>query len=227
MSTPAERIVTCRVRYANNTYVATTQGKRATCTTSAQAAAEALGRKVMPGRFARAEQSNGELYLLAGQLEEAPTAEAPPVQTMPTKEQWDKIQLELSFAYGSVEMEVDGIQVTWQVQKAKGLKYSITPFIDGKFSFAYFMPAKLKEEPSDEVKRNQQLFCQIKKRTFYNEKEMKAWKKAFPKSEHKKMDERNQCVWYNPLWGSPRSLVAHLKKAAQTITIKRIGYAAG
>ena len=143
---------------------------------------------------------------------------------MPTTQQWSKIQLELSHAYGSVEMEVDGIQVTWQVSRENRLKYTITPFLDGKFAYSYFMPADFRAEPSDEVKRNQRLFCQAKKRTYFDKKEMIAYKKCHPKSKHKELEERNKYVLHDPCWSSPRSLVAHLHKAAQTIIVKRIGY---
>jgi len=162
---------------------------------------------------------------VADALRKALDCEANQAPTMPTKEQWAKIQLELSHAYGLVEMEVDGIQVTWRVSKENGLKYKIIPFLDGRFAYSYFMPAKLREEPSDDVKRNQRLFCQAKKRTYFGEKKMIMYKKCYPKSKHKELEERNKYVLHDPCWSSPRSLVAHLKKAAQTITIKRIGYA--
>lgn len=226
VATAKETELICRVRYSGGTYVASADGKRATCTESAEAAAKALGRKLFGERFLYTnDKEDGRFGLigLAADQEEAPATQ--PTQTMPTKEQWEKVKLELSFPNSSVEMEVDGIQVTWQVRLAKALKYVICPFIDGKHYYGLFAAEDLKAEPSEEVKRNQRLFCRKVEKRFLSEKELAPFKKFKTRAEFKAMQERNTFTQYNPLWASPTSLISHLKREAKTIVIKRIGYA--
>ena len=121
-------------------------------------------------------------------------------------------------------MEVDNLQVTWEVRREKELKYLIVPFIDGKHSYNLFARENLLTEPSEEVKRNQRLFCRKVNRSLFSEKELAAWRKIKTKAEFKAMQERNKYETYNPLWSSPSRLIAHLKREAKTIVIKRIGY---
>lgn len=225
MATAKETELICLTRYSGGTYVASADGKRATCTESAEAAAKALGRKLFGERFLYAHDQGGglvSLFHLPADQEEAPATQ--PTQTMPTKEEWEKVKLELSNSFGSVVMEVDGLAVTWEVRKGKGLKYWIVPFINGGHSLSMFSVLNLKDEPSEEVKRNQRLFCRRLRKQFLTEKELALWKKIKTKAEFKVMQEKNTYDTFDPLWASPISLISHLKRAAKTIVIKRIGY---
>lgn len=162
---------------------------------------------------------------MATQTEAKETELIGPTPPMPTKAQWEKVKLELGSIFGNVVMEVDGLRVTWEVRQEKALKYLIVPFIDGKHAYSQFNPPKFGDDPSEEIKRNRRLLCRKTQRNLLNEKELALFKKFKNRAEFKAIQERNTYTQYHPLWASPTSLIAHLKREAKTIVIKRIGYA--
>ncbi|MBK5230228.1 MAG: hypothetical protein JJE27_03545 [Thermoleophilia bacterium] len=50
-----------------------------------------------------------------------------------TPEQWKRVEDALSLSFGTVDLEVDGYDVTLQVSQVAPLKFEIAPFVNGKF----------------------------------------------------------------------------------------------
>lgn len=133
-----------------------------------------------------------------------------------TKEQWQKIEQELSFAYGSAKLKCDGYDVGLYVTLIDTLQYGILVYVNGQFQGKWLM------EDCEERRR----FLRPVERFLYNAKEreqfLKIWGgKRAPKS---KVEQYNRkFTTYCNYWMSVKSLRRHIEKNNKEVELVAVG----
>ena len=118
-----------------------------------------------------------------------------------TAEDWKKVEDILSIPYSSAELKVDGYNVTIGHALEKPLKYCLAVYIDGVFETKWLFE-------DCEIRRR---FCNRHTKSILTAKEKKALKRE-RKDFREKIIKNSTYVWYEPYWGSFRSLKSHLIK---------------
>ena len=125
-----------------------------------------------------------------------------------TAEDWKKVEDRLSIPYSSAELKIDGYNVTIGHALEKPLKYCLVVYIDGVFETKWLFE-------DCEIRRR---FCNRHTKSLLTAKEKKALKRE-RKAFREKIIKNSTYVWYEPYWGSFRSLKSHLIKNNKSIEI--------
>lgn len=141
--------------------------------------------------------------------------------SMPTKEQWQQIEQQLSGPFGQVDLKADGYKLTLQVQGYKALRQCVVVFVDGVSKGEWY------KGEAPEAKK----FCREERRWLYPAKrrdEAKAKLKQrrldpFLRNHYKGVAESFSAIWV-PYWFAPKSLTRHLRKTCAEIEIVDLGY---
>lgn len=132
-----------------------------------------------------------------------------------TPTEWKEVEAKLSHPYGVVRLTADGVRITAEVQPAKGLRYCIAVFIDGKIDWNLCHD----KEPGDARK-----FWRPTKRFLYPAKERaealaQANKRGMP-AEIKKSYQRLATAsmeYLSPTWPNAKAWCRHLRKHCTSI----------
>jgi hypothetical protein len=130
-----------------------------------------------------------------------------------TKAEWNQVKASLSFAYGHVELLVDGYKLTLAVQKAAALKYEITPYVNGEFK-GIWLHNKTEEAVRFMCPKTVSLFKPADKKRLTKGLSKKTIKEWLPNIDEK----RTYYVWG---WASFASLKAHLIKNNKSIELAK------
>lgn len=121
-----------------------------------------------------------------------------------TTAEWKNFENQLSHAFGTAKLVCDGINVAFQVRKAKGLKYHIFFFVDGVFKSKWLSH----EEPHDYMLRFGRQ--KVSYRTCPKKKREKLCKKFKNDPEMLNIINRKRVSYYC-YWSSVKPLIRHLK----------------
>lgn len=133
-----------------------------------------------------------------------------------SKDQWQKIEQELSHAFGSVKLKCDGYVVALHVSQIDALQYGIAVFVNG------YSRGKWLIEDCEERRR----FLRPIERFLYNAKEraefLKIWGgKRAPKAKVEHFNRK--FTTYSTYWTSVKSLRRHIEKNNQDLEVVSIG----
>ncbi len=140
---------------------------------------------------------------------------------MPTAEQWEKIEAQLSNPFGKVELICDGYSIVATPRRVSPLKYEIMVYVDG-----FIRGEWIKGESEIPLK-----FHREQKRLVAS-KGMRAWYEKASKSRHFTKAEKEEfaanakktlSLW-TPGWTNAKSFIRHIKKTCQSIEVVTIGY---
>ncbi len=125
-----------------------------------------------------------------------------------TNEEWKIVEHELSSLFGSVKMKIDGYDVCVQVARVSAMKFCLAIYIDGKF--------KGKWVTEDcEIRRR---FCQQHKNSLLTREDRNRLKRE-RKVVREAVEKKATYYWYEPYWGSFRSMKNHLVKNNKSIEL--------
>ncbi len=132
-----------------------------------------------------------------------------------TDEEWKIAEDELSGFYGYVRLKIDGYDVTVEKRQISEMKACLAVFIDGAF--------KMKWALEDcEIRRR---FCRKCKKKMYTNKAKTDFIKYVGKKAAKQFEKENShllySTYYEPFFGSFRTLKAHLIKNNDSIELRR------
>lgn len=131
-----------------------------------------------------------------------------------TDEEWKIAEDKLSGLYGYVRLKIDGYNVTVEKRQMNEMQFCLAVFIDGTF--------KMKWALEDcEIRRR---FCrEVKKRTFTSRSKAD-FVKAVGKKAAKQFEKENShllySTYYEPFFGSFRTLKAHLIRNNDSIELR-------
>lgn len=129
---------------------------------------------------------------------------------VPTKEQWDAAEKELSGYFGRVEMVIDGFKVSFLRGRVSKNRLGIMTYVNDVFKHTWCSA----KEPSEEARR----FFSTSTRTSSLRGKAKA---AFAKKYGKRAANKPLFTFSypNPVWGSFKALRLHLLKHNRDIEI--------
>jgi hypothetical protein len=133
-----------------------------------------------------------------------------------SKEQWGKVEAELSHSFGHVVMKCDEYELGLTVVPLGTLQYGIAVYVNGYFKGKWLM------EDCEERRR----FLRPVERFLLNAKERMEWLKIYGGKRAKKADvERvnRKIVFYQSYWTSAKSLRRHLEKNNSTLELVSLG----
>lgn len=125
-----------------------------------------------------------------------------------TAEDCKEVESKLSIPYSSVELKVDGYNLTVGHVLEKPLKYCLVVYIDGVFKTNWLFE-------DCEIRRR---FCNRHTKSILTAKDKKALKRE-RKAFREKIIKDSTYEWYEPYWSSFRSLKSHLIKNNKSIEI--------
>lgn len=130
-----------------------------------------------------------------------------------TADDWKEAEKRLAPPFGSAKFIVDGYKVTVESRLATEMKYVYAVFIDGIFSFKWITE-------DCEIRRR---FCFEGQRSFMTGKKKADFIKQFGKREYnrllKEKPEMIKYKYWQPYFGSFRSLKSHFEKNNESITL--------
>ncbi len=136
-----------------------------------------------------------------------------------TKEQWAEIEANLSCAWGSVELKIDGYTVNLVVEREKSLKYVVMTYVNGEWKGAWMSA----EAESDEAKR---FFRKVSRYAFKPKVRAELIKlyggKRCPKVELARINR--QVSYFSPVWSSVKDMRRNLVKNNHSLELVRIGH---
>ncbi|SOD42308.1 hypothetical protein [Nitrosovibrio sp. Nv4] len=138
-----------------------------------------------------------------------------------TKDQWQKIETELSSPYGNVKLRCDGYEITASIQRLKPLQSCIAVYVDGWIKGEWM---------NGKDERALKFYCEKKRFLWSVQNRSEAKKKLlnrrlgkFLKDFYKKMVESSFSVW-EPYWTSPKAFCRHIRKTCQSIELVKTGF---
>ena len=128
---------------------------------------------------------------------------------MISKDDWKQIEKELSGAYGTVELLIDGYEIILQVRWVGPRKFAIMTYVNGKFLAKWL---------SDDCEERRRFLCE-NKRYLWKPKTREAMRKLFKRypKYYTSGDPAEFFRYYTPFWGSFSRLKAHLLKNNKSI----------
>lgn len=133
-----------------------------------------------------------------------------------TKEQWRKIEQELSHSFGSVKVKCDGFELSLTVQPVAALQYGIAVYVNGYFKGKWFV------EDCEERRR----FLRPVERFLWSAKQRCEMLKIYGGKRAKKKDVERinaKLTSYYSYWTSVTSLHRHLEKNNRELEVVEIG----
>ncbi|WP_136414791.1 hypothetical protein [Herbaspirillum sp. ST 5-3] len=133
-----------------------------------------------------------------------------------TKEQWTKVEAELSRIYGYVKMKCDGYELTLEVSPVAALQCGIVVYVNGQFKGKWLI------EDCEERRR----FLRPVERFLWGTKQRAGFLKIYggkraPKKEVERINEK--ITAYYSHWTSVTALRRHLKKNNHDIQLLSVG----
>lgn len=130
-----------------------------------------------------------------------------------TADDWKKAEERLALPFGLAKFIVDGYKVTVETRLVTKTKYGYFVFIDGVFKYKWITE-------DCEIRRR---FCFEGQRSFMTGKKKADFIKQFGKREYnrllKKSPEMIRYKYWQPYFGSFRSLKSHFEKNNESITL--------
>lgn len=134
---------------------------------------------------------------------------------MLTKEQWAKVESDLSHSYGSVKLRCDGHEIHATVEREKGLRYVVAVYIDGWIKGEWF-----KGEP-EHVRKFWREHCSFLWKPKARAEAAKRLKqRGLPKDVrdwYRGVAEKKTDPMWLPSWPNAKALCRHLRKTCTTI----------
>jgi len=118
---------------------------------------------------------------------------------------WQELEQLLSGVFGVAKIRADGHEVIFEKSLDRE-KLVVQVWVDGCFKGDW-----ITANDNGEPKHSEGRFFHPMKRRSWKLKQYKELKKVFGKKEADKMTEL-RVVGFLPYWGSPRTLISHLKK---------------
>lgn len=138
-----------------------------------------------------------------------------------TKEQWQKIERELSRDFGRVQLQCDGYQVMARIQAIAPLRQGIVVYVNGWVSGEW-----MRGEAEQARKFHRPMKRYLYGRKYREEAKKKARSRRLP-PELRQFWSRNAdahvTVWV-PYWPNARAFCRHLRKTCGAIELLKIGY---
>lgn len=136
---------------------------------------------------------------------------------MLTKEQWAKVEADLSHPYCPVTLRCDGHEIVAKVEREKGLKFVVAVYIDG-----YIKGEWMKGEP-EHVRKFWREFTTHLYTAKSRAEAAKALKRRGLGRELREfyrntVEAKTKPMWM-PSWPNPKALCRHLRKTCTTIEL--------
>lgn len=128
-----------------------------------------------------------------------------------TKEQKEELIAKLNTPWGYAELLCDGVKVSLQVQRWKGLSYRVVTFVNGQFKGEWMLDKNQHPEQKF-MRRSERLVCSPKERA---QAEKALGKRYVAKSPF----YTGKIVTYYPDWASGRAAIEHLCRVCERIEI--------
>lgn len=129
-----------------------------------------------------------------------------------TLEDWKKVENALSSPYGSVNLKIDGYEVTIICVMDKPLHYHLAVYVDGKIKGDWIFK-------DCEIRRK---FYQKHTKSLLDSKQKKRLKRE-KKDFREKILKESSYDWYEPYWKSVRSMKSHFIKNNNSIELMEEG----
>lgn len=131
-----------------------------------------------------------------------------------TTEQWKQIEICLSASYGHAELLCDGYKLDLNVEKLKGLRYTIVVYVNGAWG-----GARLREDTEERRK-----FWRPVTTCYARKKFLDPYRKAFGKKAAEAWKVRSTGTYWLPDWPNFKRLRAHLNRNCVSIELIKVGY---
>ena len=131
-----------------------------------------------------------------------------------TKEQWQKVDRQLSGIYGKIEMLVDGRKVTFERCRVSKNKLGIQTFIDGVFKGAWVLSDNT--HPEQRYLRQYSKFLHTKKQRDAGAKLGKRLRKEMG------IDYEKKISFFVPDWSSAAQIRRHYEKTFISIELREV-----
>lgn len=137
---------------------------------------------------------------------------------LPTKEQWQYIEAELSGLFGQVQLLVDGYHLTIVRTKTGKNKLGSLVYINGSIKGEWFKSHRLSDESPD-LPEETRRFHRPCVRALYPAAKVASFEKRFGKRMTQKYGYHEKLVHYSPEWPSAAALRRHLLKHNNNIEL--------
>jgi hypothetical protein len=141
--------------------------------------------------------------------------------TMLSKEDWQKIETQLSHSFGEVKLMCDGYEITAQVQRKTALKYVVVVYVNGQINGEWM---KGEAEEAKKFHRAQKHFLYKPKARALAREKLKS-RRIHPslKDHFKHVVEASTMLWYG-YWPEPAAFCRQLRKTCTSIEIIKLGF---
>lgn len=133
-----------------------------------------------------------------------------------SKEDFERIQRELSTPYGMVDLDCDGYKVAVRIQQVKRLSYAPVVYVNGIIKGEWFR-GDCEEAKRFLCPRTRSILTPKKKAAILKDFGKRSAKKYFPELEAK-------LTFYDATWSSVGSMLRHFCRANESVSIVSVGY---
>lgn len=128
-----------------------------------------------------------------------------------SKEQRDKVIVELSQPWGSADLICDGFRIALRVECFKGMTYRVMTYVNGYYKGAWVFPKNECPE-SRFLRKAEHLACPAKNRL---EMEKILGKRSVAKDPY----YSKKITFYWPDWSSGKAALSHLCKVCESVQV--------
>ncbi len=136
-----------------------------------------------------------------------------------SKEDFERIQRELSTPYGMVDLDCDGYKIAVRIQQVKSLSYAPMVYVNGVIKGEWYR-GDCEEAKRFMCQRNRSVYTQKNKAGILKDFGKRGAKKYFPN-----LDDKH--TYYVPYWRSVAAMLRHFCRTNESVSIVSLGYPLG